>query len=403
MKSKSSKYKFEASERHRKIWLLLLTPFYILIAGGIASVPIVEFLQMFSVTPIAEAYDLAVANNTVGIVIAAVLTVCFFRFYFSVNDFLRYEKVMGHKLPLRYLLVFPLSIIVFTLGFFILSASVSFLLSIFTDTSFSVTFLFNRAGDMLMVINENIPTLIELPRALAVVILFLLWTFLLYFFHRLGHNSRLFWLLSHRPHHIPTVIGSFTGFNADQDFVLGFLWKFLWVSIPMLVSKLIYPDPIIVEFILILCVWGIFDGMNHQSTYYESIMSERTLSLKIFKKIHSFFNTGPYHVLHHSSLLEHQMVNLCSHFFLWDKMFGTHCEPPKKLPTLGLTDQPEIHFTPLNIVFSGLLQILYELKHNKSLGTRLKIIFGHIEYVPPISKSYLIIENGKRNHLLHKN
>jgi hypothetical protein len=165
----------------------------------------------------------------------------------------------------------------------------------------------------------------------------------------------------------------------------------------MLVAKLIYPDPIVLEFVVLLCFWGCFDALNHQSTYYESLMKKETLLLKT----HRFFNTGPFHVLHHSSLLEHQKVNLCSHFFLWDRLFGTYCEPLKKLPPLGLTHQPEMHMTPFRLVFSGILQIGYELVHNKSFRTRMKIIFGHIDYVPPVSKSFLVKDENSKGYTPH--
>jgi sterol desaturase/sphingolipid hydroxylase (fatty acid hydroxylase superfamily) len=334
------------------------------------------------------------------IIFVSVSAVFACKIYFPLNDFLRYKKVMGHHLSMSFLLVFPVTILIFTGTYLLLSAIVGLVIFYFSDLSFAdaISYIPSMKNYFLDFL-DGIPTLITLPRLLVVVIIFLIWSFLLYAFHRLGHESRLWWLLSHRPHHVSTSLTTFTVFAADHDFVLGFVWKLLWITMPMLVAKLIYPEPIVLEFVVLLCFWGCFDALNHTSTYYESLMKKETVLLKT----HRFFNTGPFHVLHHSSLLEHQKVNLCSHFFLWDRLFGTYCEPLKKIPPLGLTDQPLIHMTPFKLAFSGILQIMHELIHNKSFNTRMKIIFGHIDYVPPVSKSFLVkdsVSQGYEPHLV---
>jgi hypothetical protein len=71
-------------------------------------------------------------------------------------------------------------------------------------------------------------------------------------------------------------------------------------------------------------------------------------------------------------------------------------------PQFGLTNQPALELSAMAVVFGGLQQIWYELKHNKDFLTRIKIIFGGIYYIPPITKDYLKIKDGGYNVLLHK-
>ena len=403
MLNKKNLYVLKISEKNRKTWLSFYIPIIIIIVCVTAVAPTLGYIAMFTATPIKKIIPAIMDSDYFNIIAIALSAVLISRAYFTIMDFFRYEKIMGHKISLSYLLTYPVAMALFTLVYLLISSFVGLFVFWFSDIDLlsSLALLTESINHSLDYIHNKIPTIIELPKPVVIVVLFLLWTFLLYFFHRLGHASRIFWLLSHRPHHISTAVTGVTVFAADHDFVIGFIWKFIWAVLPMLASKLIYPEPIIFEFIIILCIWGCFDGLNHHSTYYESIMSERNLLLKVLKKGHEFFNTGPYHVLHHSSLPEHSMVNLCSHFFLWDRLGNTFCEPPKKLPTLGLTGQPLIHFTPSRLVFSGLLQIIYELRNNKGIGTKFKIIFGGIDYLPLVSKSFLKVNEVTKDYTPH--
>jgi hypothetical protein len=70
----------------------------------------------------------------------------------------------------------------------------------------------------------------------------------------------------------------------------------------------------------------------------------------------------------------------------------------QKLPTFVLANQPLIHVTPGRLVFAGLLQIIYALRNNKGMGTKCKITFGGIEYIPPVSKSFFIVDETTKKY-----
>jgi hypothetical protein len=99
---------------------------------------------------------------------------------------------------------------------------------------------------------------------------------------------------------------------------------------------------------------------------------------------------GAYHYLHHSSALEHQMVNLGGGIaLLWDHVFGTFREPPLNAPAVGWTNNPEIYHNPLRVIFGGPARILYELRHNRGIALRLRVLFGPVDWNPPQTKDYL--------------
>lgn len=399
---KKSSHMLSANEVNRHRWLLTLLPFYCIVLLFTTLVSTNDFMQSLSRSSIGDAYDALKGTTDFQVIIFSLTMMCVFRSYFIVSDFVRHKKVMGFDRSISYLLTFPAALIFSFFVFLTFSGLVGVVLYFVFDIDLKeAIFLLLSLPAYALAYVAEVPTLVELPKPLAITVIFLVWTFLVYVFHRLCHESRILWLLSHRLHHISTSLSEFTGMGADEDFVLGFVLKFLRMAIPMLLSKLIYPEPLIVEFVVILCIWSCFDSLSHQVTYYETIMAEKTLPMKVLKKCHQFFNTGPYHVLHHSSLPEHHNVNLCGHFCLWDRLFGTQWEPPKQVPPTGLTNQPKIYLTPHRLIFSGILQILYELKNNKGLAIKFKILFGSINYIPPVSKSFLKTDKTTVNHVDH--
>ena len=60
------------------------------------------------------------------------------------------------------------------------------------------------------------------------------------------------------------------------------------------------------------------------------------------------------------------------------------------VPKVGLWGNPNLHHNPLRLVLSGLLQVGYELYHNKDFKSRLLCIFGSVNYQPPLSRDFHI-------------
>ena len=65
-------------------------------------------------------------------------------------------------------------------------------------------------------------------------------------------------------------------------------------------------------------------------------------------------------------------------------------KPPAQRPEVGLSEGAELHGNPVRLAYAGVLQLLYELRHNKDWRTRLKILLGSSDWQPPISKDFAL-------------
>jgi hypothetical protein len=74
---------------------------------------------------------------------------------------------------------------------------------------------------------------------------------------------------------------------------------------------------------------------------------------------------------------------------LWDRVFGTYVPPTATPPPVGLTGSPRLHLNPLRLGLAGLLQLGYELRRNRGILTRLRILLGGSNFVPAQSKDYV--------------
>lgn len=314
------------------------------------------------------------------------------RIYYSVKSITSHDRKTGIKLTDSYILYVVQSNIVVN----IIMYAVYFVIGIiflllgynFKDAfleAFDFNFLFQKAEYII----AKVPTVIELPYVITLLLAHLIPTLAYYIFHIISHKYRILWLLSHRSHHMTTTLASASVFEADPRIALGVFWNIIMlVLVPGVFSKLFYSNTIFPELILYTIMVGIIQIHSHTSSTYEDIRNNKWLFL-VFR---FFGGHGPEHILHHSSAPEHAIVNIGGNsvYSFWDRVFGTYELPPKKLPKLGLTNQPEIYLNPLNYALAGTLQILYELKHNSGIVMKLKIIFGNIYFVPPKTKSYLL-------------
>ena len=233
---------------------------------------------------------------------------------------------------------------------------------------------------------SRVPTLVRLPYPLPLVASMLLVDLFQYWFHRLGHTWRPFWLLWHRPHHIPpflTIPTTQPVFTAFPLFVL--------LSVPFQVglgvsAKLFYSDAMIAEALLVRMVWQVPLIGSHNTALYSTFYQNRLL-----RALGAFFGDGPYHYVHHSALPGQSLVNLGGPCFMfWDRVFGTYVAPTAAPPPIGLTGSPKLHGNPLRLGLAGLLQLGYEWRHNPSYRTRLAILFGSSRFTPPNSKDFTL-------------
>jgi len=312
-----------------------------------------------------------------------------YRLYYAVQGILQHDKRLNEKLEDRYI-AFVISS-VFVQNFFIgILFSLLFWVLFFQGMDFITAIKhsidLNYLSGIIQKQINRIPTLIELPYFVALIASHVLMSLVGYAWHRLSHESRLLWLLAHRPHHVSTTLCSATVFEADPKFPLGLAWNILMFGIiGGTISKLISGEFYFVELMMIQMVVGTLEIHNHVSAYYEACMKNKPL-LFVMQAVGG---QGPYHYVHHSSAPEDTIVNIGGgYFLLWDRIFGTFKNPPEKKPPIGLTNQPEIYFNPFNLALSGLLQILFELKHNP-LSLWPNILLGSVYYVPPLTKRFL--------------
>jgi sterol desaturase/sphingolipid hydroxylase (fatty acid hydroxylase superfamily) len=335
-------------------------------------------------------------NYTAFYVIMAVVFIV--RLYITILDYQNYIKRDNNKISANYMYWIASGWFLYTISFIIFAGIIAGFLYLFLDVNIKDLFYtIYSESQQLKDIYYTIPNLIQLPGYIAAIIILGIYSLLKYAYHYLCHVSRLFWLLSHRSHHVTTALTSVAGFGADHDLFLQWIFRIATILVMLIVSKLITQESMVIYIFAYFTLWIISEQFNHNSTYYQAVRKNRFLNF--YCKI---MGNGPYHNVHHSSQIEHQMANLGGVSGIWDILFGTIVEPPEIEPPYGLTYQPEIHLSATRLVYGGLMQIGYELKHNKDFSTRFKIIFGEIFYKPPITKDFLIIEDGKQNVLMHQ-
>lgn len=243
--------------------------------------------------------------------------------------------------------------------------------------------------------NTHVPTLVELPSVIAVLLVYTIINFPHYWLHRLAHEYRLPWLLLHRPHHYPSVMIEPVSTNVVVAFPVGFLVMFPYVLFFGAATKLFSAEPLYLEIIIVNILVNIGAVSAHHSALYYLGFKYRIIGF-----IGYLTGTAQYHYLHHAShpVYSGHNTNLTNigagPCMLWDHVFGTYVEPPVSRPKIGLTNDPALHMNPLRLLLAGLVQVVYEWRNNRDWPTRMKILFGKSDYVPPISKDFAIHERG---------
>ncbi|HJX65389.1 MAG TPA: sterol desaturase family protein, partial [Polyangia bacterium] len=184
----------------------------------------------------------------------------------------------------------------------------------------------------------RVPTLMNLPYPLPLFASMALVDLFQYWFHRLGHTWRPFWLLWHRPHHMPPFLTVPTTQPVFAAFPL-----FILLSVPFqlgvgICAKLFYSDTMIAEALLVRMIGQIVLIGSHNTALYSTFWKSRTL-----RALGAFFGDGPYHYMHHSALPGHSLINLGGPpLMLWDRVFGTYVPPTQTPPPVGLQGSPRL-------------------------------------------------------------
>jgi sterol desaturase/sphingolipid hydroxylase (fatty acid hydroxylase superfamily) len=228
-----------------------------------------------------------------------------------------------------------------------------------------------------------IPTITLLPYPVALLLGVVMGALPGYFSHWLAHKSRFVWLMNHRCHHTAEIMHP-AGVGAFM-FLPELFSNIPTALLSAAITKLFYYEPLLFETIFLAVFYVLTEKFNHSTVFYDIAYRFRPL-----RWLSAYYGNGVYHYMHHTAIPGDEIVNVGgSPFLVWDRVFGTYRTPTAQKPPVGLTNQPTIKLNPFAIVLSGWQQIAYELWQNSSWRVRLKIIFGDIYYIPPVSKDFL--------------
>lgn len=201
------------------------------------------------------------------------------------------------------------------------------------------------------------------------VLLILVTDLVWYWYHRLGHQINFLWA-AHIVHHQSeefnyTVAARITVFQS-------LIRNIFWCAIPFLGF---HPNMVII----ILIVHGAYSFFTHTQLIGRLGWLEHILI------------TPSLHGIHHASDAKYLDKNFGDVFTFWDKIFGTF-QKEEEAPKYGLT-HPIKSYSFLWQHFHYYLEIIEACKQTKSLGSKLKIIFGSPalldqEIRPSLEKKY---------------
>ena len=301
------------------------------------------------------------------------------------------KKKLGESDFTEYLMTYLLSFVIAIVSAFLLLYILAGVAYLFGYSISSDSNVFGNALQYIKTtVNNNVPSLLQVNNYwLALILTIFLSALPGYFIHWLSHKLRFFWLVTHRAHHAPQFLHPL---GAPPAFVFNFFLTIPGGLITIITSKLIYTEPLVMEIVLWSTFAYCFEIFNHSIVHYN--FAYNNFLVRNFTRF--FGGHGVYHLVHHSAFEQDQNVNLGgSPFMFWDRIFGTYRKPYKEAPPIGLTNQPKMHMNPFRIIFSGIAQMFYELKMNRGFIVKMKIIFGGVYYVPPVSKDFLVIDYSK--------
>ena len=180
-----------------------------------------------------------------------------------------------------------------------------------------------------------------------------------YWFHRVSHESRLFWA-SHIVHH------------SSQHYNLSTALRQTWV--PMTYFPFWLPLPL-----LGFPVWMVLLAQAWSLIYQFWIHTERIKRLP--RWVEGVFNTPSHHRVHHG--MNHQYLdrNYGGILIVWDRLFGTW-EPEGERVRYGLTTQLET-FHPVRVAFGEYLALARDVGAARGVRTKAQVLMRGPGWAPP--------------------
>jgi sterol desaturase/sphingolipid hydroxylase (fatty acid hydroxylase superfamily) len=172
-----------------------------------------------------------------------------------------------------------------------------------------------------------------------------------YWFHRVSHESRVFWA-SHVVHH------------SSQHYNLSTALRQTWV--PMTYLPFWLPLPL-----LGFPPWTVLLAQSWSLIYQFGLHTERIGTLP--RAVEAVFNTPSHHRVHHGSNEVYLDKNYGGILIIWDRLFGTFT-PEGEHVRYGLTTNVGT-FRPLKVAFGEYAALWDDLRAVRSWRTRAGLLF----------------------------
>jgi sterol desaturase/sphingolipid hydroxylase (fatty acid hydroxylase superfamily) len=198
---------------------------------------------------------------------------------------------------------------------------------------------------------ELTPLRIPSDAVWAWVLLFFLDDLAYYWFHRISHESRVFWA-SHVVHH------------SSEHYNLSTALRQTWV--PMTYFPFWLPLPL-----LGFEPWMVLLAQSWSLIYQFGLHTERIRKLP--RPLEGVLNTPSHHRVHHGSNEVYLDKNYAGILIIWDKLFGSFT-PEAERVRYGLTTNIRT-FKPLKVAFGEYGALWHDVRSVRSWRTRLAVLF----------------------------
>jgi sterol desaturase/sphingolipid hydroxylase (fatty acid hydroxylase superfamily) len=191
------------------------------------------------------------------------------------------------------------------------------------------------------------------------VLLFFADDFSYYWFHRISHESRVFWA-SHVVHH------------SSQHYNLSTALRQTWVPMTSLPFWLWMPavgfEP-----------WMVLLAQSWSLIYQFWIHTEKIRRLP--RPLEAVLNTPSHHRVHHGANEVYLDRNYAGILIVWDRLFGTF-EPEGERVRYGLTRNIRT-FAPVRVAFHEYVAMWHDIRRCSGLRDKLGVVFRGPGWAPP--------------------
>ena len=172
-----------------------------------------------------------------------------------------------------------------------------------------------------------------------------------YWFHRVGHEVRVFWA-SHVVHH------------SSQHYNLSTALRQTWVPMTYFPFWLWLP-------LLGFAPWMVLLAQSWSLIYQFFLHTEKVRRLP--RPLEAVLNTPSHHRVHHGANDIYLDRNYGGILIIWDRLFGTYVREGERV-RYGLTKNLET-FNPVHVAFHEYLAMWREIRAERRWGERLRLAF----------------------------